>query len=97
MTKLGVRWGSTVVLWLTVLASAAAAAPADGPLLTAVRGGDAERVRALLAIGADPDASASDGGTALLWAAAAGDDTLTRMLLEAGAAAARPHCLQGAT
>lgn len=91
MTKLGVRWGTTVALWLTVLAPAAAAAPADGPLLTAVRGGDAERVRALLAIGADPDASASDGGTALLWAAEAGDDTLTRMLLEAGAAADRAN------
>ncbi len=91
MMRRWVRRAVPVVLSLGLLVTEAGAAPSDGPLLTAVRGGDAERVRALLAIGADPDAPATDGGTPLLWAAEAGDESLTRVLLEAGAAPDRAN------
>ena len=60
---------------------------ADVPLLDAVRAGDIEGVRALLAQGADPNASASDGSTALLWAAHREDLTTAELLLRAGARA----------
>ena len=60
---------------------------ADVPLLDAVRAGDIEGVRALLAQGADPNAPASDGSTALLWAAHREDLTTAELLLRAGARA----------
>jgi hypothetical protein len=47
-------------------------------------------VRALIAKGADPNASDPKGGTALHWAVAGGDFEVVRLLLEAGADPKRP-------
>jgi ankyrin repeat protein len=59
-------------------------APAH-PLISAVRAGDAEQARALLAAKADVAARDGDGWSALDWAAGRGDLELIEQLLAAGA------------
>ena len=54
-------------------------------LLEAVRNGDVDRARALLAAGADRNVRDGDGATALMLAAHRGDLALVRALIEAGA------------
>ena len=83
------RRSRTVPVVLPALAMAlglcAAALAADTPLIEAVRAGDTAAVRALLDRGADVDARAADGATALHWAAYADDLAITGLLLDAGA------------
>ncbi len=62
-----------------------ALAPADTPISEAVRRGDADAVRTLLRDGADVNASAGDGMTALHWAADAGEVEIANILIDAGA------------
>ena len=61
-------------------------------LLLAARRGEASRVSALLAVGADPDARDRSGATALHWAAAGlfGRVEVVEVLLQAGAAVDAP-------
>ena len=63
--------------------------PADAQgepdLTAAVRAGDAARVRALLAAGADVNAPQGDGATALHWATHRDDAQTTALLIAAGA------------
>ena len=61
------------------------AAAADAPLLEAARSGNATRVAALLAEGADAKAASPDGTTALHWAARAASAEAVERLLAAGA------------
>ena len=63
------------------------AAPADVAVVEAVKSGDVEQLRALLADGADPNASLADGTTALHWAAYRDDHAAVDLLLREGAAA----------
>ena len=56
--------------------------------MAAVRAGDVAAVRALVGGGADVNAAAVDGTTALHWAAHHDDAGLARLLIDAGAAAA---------
>ena len=65
--------------------SAVALATADVPLIDAVREGDVERVRALLAQQVDPNTPDVDGTTALHWAAHRDDVESAESLLAAGA------------
>lgn len=58
---------------------------ADPPITDAARRGDAEAVRSLLRAGADTNASAGDGMTALHWAADAGHLEIAKILMYAGA------------
>ena len=75
-----------VLLALLVAAPAGAAARAVDPgLIEAVKAGEVETVRALLDGGADVDARASDGATALHWAVHRDDAGLVELLLAAGA------------
>ncbi|MEU2285244.1 HEAT repeat domain-containing protein [Streptomyces sp. NPDC013178] len=57
----------------------------DGRLVSAVRAGDAEEVRALLGKGADPDAPDADGLPVLCRAVAAYDKPVAEALVEGGA------------
>ena len=57
----------------------------DEELLSAAEQGDIPRVRDLLKRGADPNYKGKDGATPLLWAAAAGNHELVRLLLDADA------------
>ncbi len=68
-------------------AATSTAAPADLPLVDAVKAGDAARIRTLVDAGADVNESGPDGTTPLHWAAYGGDVEVTRLLLEAGAVA----------
>ena len=61
------------------------AAGADAPLIEAARSGDAARVAALLAQGADARATGPDGTSALHWAARAASAAAVEHLLAAGA------------
>ena len=87
------RWRSILAAasWLLAaagLAPAGAAAPpeaSDRPLIDAVRSGDGDSVRALLAAGADAGAAEPDGSTALLWASHRDDAASVRALIDAGA------------
>lgn len=72
------------VAWLGACAVLAAQGPA---LVDAAKAGDLAAVRALLARGADPNAAAADGATAVHWAAHRDDLALLNTLL---AARARP-------
>ena len=62
-----------------------AAAAGDPPLVEAARAGDAAAVRALLDAGADVNAAAPDGATALHWAAHRDDLESLEVLLAAAA------------
>jgi ankyrin repeat protein len=64
---------------------AALAAPAPGDLVEAVRQGDRDAVRSLLAERVDVNAPHGDGSTALAWAAHRNDLDTAEMLLGAGA------------
>ena len=80
------RRGVLALVALLACAPASAAARAADPgLIEAVKAGEVETVRALLDGGADVDAPASDGATALHWAVHRGDDGLVDLLIEAGA------------
>ncbi len=61
------------------------AAPADDPLIEAVKDGDADRVRALIAAQVDVNGTDADGTTALHWAANRDDLETTGLLIDAGA------------
>ena len=61
------------------------AAERDVPLIDAARDGDAARIGALLADGADVNSGDADGTTALHWAAHHGDLETATLLLGAGA------------
>ena len=74
-----------LVALLACAPASAAARVADPGLIEAVKAGEVETVRALLDGGADVDAPASDGATALHWAVHRGDDGLVDLLIEAGA------------
>ncbi len=78
------RVKSAVALGLAA-ALGAAALPTDESLLDAARNGDVEVVHALLAEGADPNATTGDGMTALHWAAEQGHAAVAELLLSAGA------------
>ncbi|HEX7079440.1 MAG TPA: ankyrin repeat domain-containing protein [Gammaproteobacteria bacterium] len=58
---------------------------AGSPAADAARDGDLETLLALIRDGADVDAPANDGSTALLWASYASDLEMARALLAAGA------------
>ena len=80
-------WMHWPVVSMLSLASLALAAPAadDLRLVDAVRQGDHEAVRSLLAENVDVDAAQGDGATALAWAAHRNDPGAVEMLLGAGA------------
>ena len=65
-------------------------------LIEAVKAGDLESVRTLIADGADIDARQGDGATALQWAAHRNDPDLADLLIDAGAAVDAANAL-GAT
>ncbi len=80
-------WTQWSVVSMLSLASLAFAAPAadDLRLVDAVRQGDHEAVRSLLAENVDVNAPQGDGATALTWAAHRNDHEAVEMLLGAGA------------
>ena len=73
------------VLALLMTVTAAAAEPADSPLVEAARKQDQGAIRALLNQKTDVNARASDGSTALLWLAHWNDFDTADLLLRAGA------------
>ena len=73
------------VLGVLLTALLAAAAPADLPLVDAVKAGDVATVRALVAQGIDVNAAEVDGTTPLHWAAYGQGAEIARLLLAAGA------------
>lgn len=75
----------TVVAMLLFVAGSAAAS--DTPVADASQSRDTEHLKALLAQGADVDASQPDGATALHWAVHWDDLSATNALIAAGAAA----------
>ena len=90
MNPMGIRLPRAVCLavglaWLA--GSAPAAAPAEVPLIDAVREGNVDQVRALLAQQADANTPDVDGSTALHWAAHRDDRVAAELLLQAGAVA----------
>ena len=82
--RTGDRRRLLLVPLLAVLGLGAAGA-ADAPLARAVEDRDHARLRALLAEGADVNAAAPDGTTALHWAAHWSDREAARLLVRAGA------------
>ena len=64
--------------------AASASAPQE-PLVEAAYVDDLAHVSALLADGANPDAVAEDGSTALAWSSIRGNEAIARRLLDAGA------------
>ena len=75
------------VLGLVLTALPAVAAPADVPLVDAVKAGDTARVRVLIEQGVDVNLAEADGTTPLHWAAYGVDGEHARLLLAAGAVA----------
>ncbi len=76
-------WLATGLLAFALGAGTGAAA--QPPLIEAVQRGDPATVRALLEAGADPDAAAADGATALHWAVHRDDGASAALLIRAGA------------
>ena len=77
-------WAAALgLVWLSL--STSVFAVSDLPLIDAVRAGDVEKVRSLLAQQADPNTPDHDGTTALHWAAHRDDVESAESLLAAGA------------
>ncbi len=89
----GAIFAGAAGLMVTEAAGAAAIGP---PLVDAVRNGDTESLRALLAQGADPNLGEADGTTALVWASYRDDGVSADLLIQAGADVNRGNDL-GAT
>ena len=89
----GAIFAGAAGLMVTEAAGAAAIGP---PLVDAVRNGDTESLRDLLAQGADPNLGEADGTTALVWASYRDDGASADLLIQAGADVNRPNDL-GAT
>jgi ankyrin repeat protein len=70
---------------LALLFAGPVLAASDPPLMDAARNGDLTAVRALLGGGADPNATAPDGSTALHWAVHRDHLEMVNVLLDAGA------------
>ncbi len=70
---------------IVVIAGWTTLASAQHDLIGAVRSGESERVEALVAQGANVNASSADGTTPLHWAAGLDDRAIARVLLAAGA------------
>jgi ankyrin repeat protein len=79
------RFNRIVILLTLVLTTGLLAADGDTPLIEAVKRGDHNAVRMLLAGKADVNVAAVDGTTALHFAAQSDDAELVTMLLRAGA------------
>ena len=79
-------WRIVAGVSAVLLTSVAAAAPADAPLIEAVKAGDADAVEILLADGVSVGTAEVDGTTALHWAAHHDRLGLADLLLDAGAA-----------
>ena len=80
------RWDWRAALGLVAaLAVVSPAAAADGPLVDAVKAGDASAVRSLLADGVSVSTAEVDGTTVLHWAAHHDRQEIAGLLLEAGA------------
>ncbi len=82
------RWGAlalAVIAVVVLMGQAAAVEAISSPLIDAAKAGDAGRVRALLAAGADVNAKDVNGQTALMGAAQEGYPDIVRILKEAGA------------
>ena len=86
MTWMG-RLIGALVLGGLLTALPAAAAPADLPLVDAVKAGDEARVRTLIEQGVDVNAAEADGTAPLHWAAYGERVDIARLLLSAGAVA----------
>jgi uncharacterized protein len=76
--------------WLALAASAVAKPPAPDELSRAAAGGDAVRVRALIAQGADPNVPGADGTAPLSWSVWRQDAPTAAALLKAGASVDTP-------
>jgi len=70
---------------LALLCTGSALAASDPPLVEAARAGDLVAVRSLLGDGADPNAAAPDGSTAVHWATHLDDLEMLDTLLDGGA------------
>src|ERR1043165_9427413 len=75
----------TLIGTLICISALVLAAPATSPVADAAMRGDRDAVRTPLQKGADVNAAANDGMTALHWAADRGDAEMAEMLLYAGA------------
>ena len=84
MRRSGIRH-VLLVAALFFAGAGAAAAAIDLPLIDAVRAGDVERVRTLIANGVDVNGRDGDGTTALHWAALSEDLAAAAALIDAGA------------
>ena len=82
---LAVPLAAQVAVPASVQVSTQADARADTQLLDAVKAGDQQAVRALIADGADVNASEADGTTPLHWAAYSSDLAIAQLLVRAGA------------
>ena len=74
-----------VAAWLLTLASVAASAAAETRVIDAVKSGNRDAVRALVAQRADVNQAEVDGTTALHWAVRADDGEVVELLLRSGA------------